>query len=148
MNPTTSLVKIEEIIVQVCFYAPLAFLVIYSVRTPWWRTVHGRTLAALAFVFVFVLLRSMLFIWGALSLRSEESPDILSWISVFVLLLAPLAFATMTWQLIRKPLRQWWHWMREGSPDRPLTGDARPDFTGTPQPPENRQDNGSPADRR
>lgn len=113
-------------LVQAAFFAPLLFLLVYSARTPWWRTIHGRTLAALAGVFVVVLLRSVLFDWHAL--RPSATPDLWAWVTINALVLAPLAFLTMTWQLLRKPVRSWARFMRhqrDVSQD-PLTADARP----------------------
>jgi hypothetical protein len=114
----------SDVLVQLCFFAPLAFLIVYTVRTPWWHTVHGRTLAALAGVFVLVLLRGVLFAWHVLRPDSEMNPDWLSWFSLNALLLAPIAFFTLTWQLLRKPVRRWVRWVRRGGGSDPLTSDA------------------------
>lgn len=124
MNPVIA--DESDVLIQLCFFTPLVFLIVYTFRTPWWRTVHGRTLAALAGVFVLVLLRGVLFTWHIIGPESPHNADWLSWFSVNALILAPLAFLTLTWQLARKPLRHWSRWVRRrgGPPTDPLTADA------------------------
>lgn len=122
--PGTALRNVENILVQFCFFAPLVFLIVYTVRTPWWKTLAGRVLAVLAFVFVFVLLRGELIIWGVLSWRNAQRADALAWASVAVLGLAPLAFGALTWFLLREPVRAWWYWMHSQKAPNPLTAGA------------------------
>ncbi len=120
-------------LLELSFYCALLFLVIYTVRTPWWHTVHGRTLAALSGVFVIVLLHAMLVFWGLL--RFTETPDALDWVSASALLLAPLAFLTMTWQLMRKRVLRWWarlRWRRAAQSD-PLSEGAPERLTDYPE---------------
>lgn len=121
MPGTAAIQDVEDVLVQFCFFTPLVFLIVYTMRTPWWKTLAGRVLAALAFVFVFVLLRAELIIWGVLSPRNAQQADALAWASVAVLGLAPLAFGALTWFLLRDPLRLWWHWMRAQEAANPLT---------------------------
>ena len=115
-----ALTETQEILVQLCFWAPLAFLIVYTCVCPWWQTMFGRVVAALAFVFVAVLLRAELFLWHVLPISEENHADWLSWFSVACLGLAPVAFATLTWHLVRKPVRQWWHWLRNGKAANPI----------------------------
>jgi hypothetical protein len=108
-----------RLLIQLSFYAALLFLVLYTIRTAWWHTVHGRTLAALAAAFIIVMLRVMLVYWHLLG-SPDKAPDALDWGSTSCLLLAPLAFLTMSWQLARKPVRRWAAKLR---PRHPAPGD-------------------------
>ena len=124
LNP--ALIKTEEVLIQLCFWTPLAFLIIYTCACPWWRTVFGRVVAALALVFVFALLRAELFLWHVLPVNQENKADWLSWFSVACLGLAPIAFITLAWQVVRKPVRQWYHWLfgkENPGPGPQLNGD-------------------------
>jgi hypothetical protein len=124
-NSQTALVNEREVLTQISFYCALIFLIIYSVRTPWWNTVHGRTLVALAMVFITVLLRPMFVYWNIIGIE-DLRPGPLDWLAVSAMALAPLAFLTMTWQLLRKPLRQVANRLRDRRGDDPLTQGAPP----------------------
>lgn len=120
--PGTAIYTLGDVLVQFCFFTPLLFLIVYTLRAPWWRTIAGRCLATLASVFILVLLRSVLFLWGVLPARDALQPNALAWFSTAILGLAPTAFATLTWFLLREPVRRWWRRIRDPKSDGdPLT---------------------------
>lgn len=121
----TAIYETQQVLIQVCFFTPLLFLVTYTLVCPWWRTVFGRVIATLAFVFVTVLFRALLFAWHVLPPSEATRGDFLAWFSVACLALAPAAFLTLTWQLLRGPVRRWWDWLHGNGhgapPSNPMT---------------------------
>lgn len=95
----------DTCIVQVLFFAALLFLVLYTVAgflnktERWWNTIHGRTLGWLAIGVLGFLLQTMLVYWHWE--RPDVHADAKQWITTQFLLLLPLAFLVMCWQLTR-----------------------------------------------
>src|ERR1700743_815264 len=108
MTQTQLLQDLSQWLIESLFYLSIVFAFVYGFAYKWWESPTGKAMMTFHIGVVFVLLRSMLTLWGVpiahITSGHAEQPTTLglgfSWFTVIGLAATNTAVITLTWQSV------------------------------------------------